>query len=30
MVVVNVSFRPRLTGSDPERTVGHNPTIGVT
>ena len=30
IVVANVSFRPRLTGSGPEGTVGRNPTIGVT
>ena len=30
IVVANVSFLPRLTGSGPKGTVGHNPTIGVT
>jgi hypothetical protein len=30
IVVANVSFWPRLTGSGPEGTVGCNPTRGVT
>jgi hypothetical protein len=30
IIVANVSFWPRLTGGDPEGTVGRNPTIGVT
>jgi len=30
IVVANVSFQPRLTDGDPEGTVGHSPTIGVT
>src|SRR5919107_1602027 len=29
IVVANVSFRPRLTGSGPKGTVGRNPTVGV-
>jgi hypothetical protein len=30
IIVANISFRPRLTGSGPEGTVDHNPTKGVT
>jgi hypothetical protein len=30
IVVADVSFRPRLAGSDPEGTVGRNQTTGVT
>ena len=30
IMVVDVSFRSRLTGSGPEGTVDHNPTKGVT
>jgi hypothetical protein len=30
IVVANVTLQPRLTGSDPDGTVGSNPTIGVT
>ena len=30
IIAANVSFWPRLTGGDPEGTVGRNPTMGVT